>query len=194
MRYVFSIVALLLSIVLGYLLYNSIKEPIAFGSEKTKRESAVQSQLMKIRDAQNVYKLVTGKYAPNFDTLTQVLNTGKIEFVKKDRDPNFPDDQDKFITTSTFSPAIDSIKNLGIANVEDLRYVPFSNKKTQFNIDADTLRYQATLVHVVEVGTTYDKFMGEFADDKYKKYDKNFDKFQSVKFGDMTKPTTSGNW
>jgi hypothetical protein len=71
--------------------------------------------------------------------------------------------------------------------------VPYTENQL-FDIKADTLTYQSNLVNVVEVGTRYKDFMGEYADPKYKKYAKFYDPEHMLKFGDMNSPNTSGNW
>lgn len=195
MRKVINLVLILITMLLAYWLYASIREPIAFHQERDKRKDAVIATLKKIQIAQDVYRLVTGKYASNFDTLASVINTGKIEVAKLEADPSDPTNQDKFIKTVTYTMAKDSLFSLlGKAfNVDSLRYIPYANGKA-FDIDADTLTHQSSLVNVVQVGTRYKEFMGEFANPSFKKYDKFYDPEKLIKFGDMNSPNTNGNW
>lgn len=192
MKYIFNILLVLVIAALAYMLYNSIKEPIAFGAAKTKRVNAVVEKLKKIRTAQELYRGMHGDFANSFDSLAYHLRTGQIEFVKLEDDPNDPDPE-KFIRTVSYSPAIDTVKALGLGNLDSLRFVPYTNGE-QFFINADTVTYQQTLVSVVEVGTKYNKFMGPFADSRYQKYDGSYDPQATIKFGDMSKPSLSGNW
>lgn len=53
--------------------------------------------------------MVTGKYADNFDTLSSVLNSGKIEILKLEADPTDPTNQDKFIKSVSYREAKDSL-------------------------------------------------------------------------------------
>lgn len=194
MTKVINIALILVTIVLTYWLYASIKEPIAFNSELEKRKLAVIAHLKKIQIAQDVFRMVSGKYANSFDTLSSVLENGKIELIKLEADPSDPTNQDKFVRSVSFVAAKDTIKSLlGDINISDLRYIPFTDKKV-FDIDADTLTHQNNLVNVVEVGTKYKDFMGVFADPKYKKYAKFYDPEKVLKFGDMNSPNTNGNW
>lgn len=195
MRKVINIVLILLTIVLAYWLYSSVREPIAFHAELDKRKDEVIKSLKKIQIAQDVYRMVTGKYANNFDSLASVLNSGKIEIVKLEADPSDPTNQDKFIKSLSYREAKDSLFNLlgGPINLDSLRYVPFTAGKT-YDIDADTITHQNTLVNVVQVGTRYKEFMGEYASPTYKKYDKYYDPEKLIKFGDMNSPNTNGNW
>ena len=190
MRYAISFLLVLLIGFLAYMLFANIKEPITFHAEKTAREEVVFNKLDQIRESQTIFKDITGKFAHDFDTLISVLKTDSIEFVKVIGDP---DSEDEFITTYTYSPAIDSIRAMGI-NLDSLRYVPFSSTGKHFDIKADTITYQQTLVHVCEVGTRYKEFMGKYASEKFARYDNLYKPSGQVKFGNMEKPTLNGNW
>lgn len=190
MRLIISFVLAAIVAFLAYMLYANIKEPITFHAEKTAREEVVYKKLDQIRDSQTIFKDITGKFAHNFDTLAAVLKTDSIEFVKVIGDP---DSADEFITTYTYSPAIDSIRAMGI-NLDSLRYVPFSATGKSFDIQADTITYQQTLVHVCEVGTRYKEFMGKYSSEKFARYDNLYKPSGQVKFGNMEKPTLNGNW
>ncbi|HAI57984.1 MAG TPA: hypothetical protein DCW83_05585 [Saprospirales bacterium] len=192
MKNVFKILIYLLAILLAYILYSSIKEPIKFQAAKQARKAVVVKQLEDIRTAQEIYRSITGEFAGDFDTLSTTLRNGQIPFIVLSEDPEFPGDSEKFLTDTTYASAVDSIMSLGI-NLDSLRYVPFSGGKT-FDIAADTLTYQSTLVNVVEVGTYWKDFMGKYADPKYAKYDQSYEPAKRIKFGDLNKPNISGSW
>ena len=191
MRLAINLLFVLLAIGLAYVLYGTIKEPVKFQAEKTLREQAVADKLMKIRKAQEYYRAITGEFAHNFDTLKQVLNTGTFKIVKVEGDPDDPSGG-KVIYTEIEKSAKDSLASLKFS-VENLETIPYTDGMS-FDIQADTTTYQNTLVHVVEVGTKRANFMGEFADPRFAKYDNSYDPNSVIKFGDMSKPNTSGNW
>ncbi len=190
MRLGINILLTLVILFLAFLLYNSIKEPIAFKAQKDLRSDAVKNRLMDIRTAQEHFRDIKGEFAENFDTLSYVLKTDsfKIENIMDDPDS---EDPEAFITETTFKSAIDSINKLDI-NLDSLRYVPFSD--TQFKIETDTLTYQKTLVNVLEVSTRWKDFMGEFGSERFMKYDNSYEPNNIFKFGDMSKPNLGGNW
>jgi hypothetical protein len=192
MRYVINTILILVIALLAYMLYSSIKEPIAFGEAKDYRKAKVVRKLENIRTAQEIYRTITGQFASSFEALSYTLKNDSIPFEKIIGDPDDPTNADKFQRFLTYSPAIDSIKALGI-NLDSLQFIPFSNGMT-FDIEADTIEYQKTTVSVVEVGTKWKNFMGKFADPKYGKYDSRYDPNKTIKFGDMMKPNISGNW
>jgi len=193
MKYLINIILLLIVAFLGYLLYTSIKEPIAFGETKDRRQNVVVDKLREIRTAQEIYRSIKGQFAGSFDSLAYTLKTDSIPFVKIIGDPDDPTNQDKFQKTITYSAAYDSIKALGI-NLDSLKYVPYADNGATFEIAADTIEYQKTTVGVVEVGTKWKTFMGKYGDKRFSKYDASYDPNKTLKFGDMNTPNISGNW
>jgi hypothetical protein len=195
MKRVINIGLVLIFCVLGYWLYLSIQDPIAFRAEREKRKDAVIQTLKKLQIAQDIYRSVTGTYANNFDTLFSVLMTKEISVEKLEADPTDPTNQDKFIKTIIKKSAKDSIFTLlgGPTNLDSLRYIPYGDGKI-FEIAADTIRQQNSLVNVVQVGTRYKDFMGPYADPRYKKYDALYDPEKLIKFGDLNSANTNGNW
>ncbi len=193
MRIVINIILLLVTIGLAYLLYSSIREPIEFKKERTRREEAVIAQLIKIRTAQERFRDITGVFAPNFDTLEKVLTTGKFKIISVIGDLDDPNFKGVVKYDTFYQPAIDSIKSLGI-DLATLPFVPFTDGKQKFEMTADTLTYQGTLVPVVECKVQRKHFMGKFASPSFAKYDKAYDPESYLKFGNMTQPNLSGNW
>ncbi|RLD18654.1 MAG: hypothetical protein DRI69_09915 [Bacteroidetes bacterium] len=194
MKIVINLLLVGLICLLGYLLYDNIKEPIEFQKEKTRRERAVVAKLMTIRQTQEFYRTITGSFSNNFDTLAFVLSTEDFMIINVMGDPDDPNFDISQITYDTsYFPAIDSLNAMGI-DLDSLRFVPFAPKGTTFKIQADTIEYQKTMVHVVEVGVIRKLFMGEYGDERFKKYDSRYKPNQLLKFGDMNTPNTAGNW
>ena len=79
MRIVIKILLGVAIVVLGYLVVESIMEPIRFNKEKKKREDATIQNLKDIRTAEVAYKAKYEEYTGSFDTL--------INFVKFDSFP-----------------------------------------------------------------------------------------------------------
>ncbi|MEL6358613.1 MAG: hypothetical protein AAFQ01_01590 [Bacteroidota bacterium] len=182
-----------MAIFIGFLLYQSIKEPIAFKNDREVREDAVKERLKDIRTVQEMFQDVTGKYAHTFDTLESVVRTDTFTRIRVMGDPDDP----TFTGEITFDTirtraVIDSVNALGI-NLDNLRFVPFGEDEATFNIEAKVIDYENTRQPVVQVGTTYDVFMGRY-DARFKRYDNKYDPNQVIKFGDLTKPSVSGSW
>jgi hypothetical protein len=191
MKIVINLFLILISAALAYLIALNIKEPISFDKALKQRQGAVVQQLEKIRNAQEIYKKITGEYAPTFDTLKTVLKTSDIELYKIIGD--IDDEKSEAKIETIFVKAIDSLASLSI-NIDSLTYVPYGTDNASYTMKADTLTYQNTLVNVVEVGIPYNQFMGKFSDNRYRKYNRSYDPDSKLKFGDMNSPNTAGNW
>ena len=192
MRLIINLILIALCFVLVWILYSSIREPIKFKAVKETRDDAVIAKLVEIRKAQDCYRSITGKFAPDFDSLSYVLKNGQFKIIQVFGDPDDPSNTAAIRYDTIFKPAIDSMRVLGIV-LDSLRYVPYG-EGVVFDIQADTLTYQKTLVNVVQVGVQKRKYMGEFADAKYRKYDHLYDPDAIIKFGNMGTPNLSGNW
>ncbi len=192
MRNIFNVILILLIAFLAYLLYANVKEPIAFQAEKKLRKDAVTAQLDKIRKSQEMFRGITGEFAKDFDTLAYVLKNDSFKIENIVEDPSDPSNTELFKTIVSYIYAKDSVETLGF-NLDSIKYIPYTDGGI-FNMEADTLTYQKTLVSVVEVGTKWKNFMGEYADPKFQKYDQSYDPNKTIKFGDLSKPNLGGNW
>lgn len=194
MRLVINLILIAIVAFLVYALYSSIREPIAFKTEKERRERLVVDKLIKIRTAQEAYRDITGEFAPNFDTLAYVLENDSFKIVKVIGDPDDPNFTGEITYDTAYQPAVDSMRNLlGMRSFDSLRYIPFTRGKT-FDISANVIDYQSTEVPVVEVGTPRETFMGRFADPRFARYDQGYDPSEPIKFGNLYAPNLSGNW
>ncbi|MFK7949454.1 MAG: hypothetical protein AB8G11_17815 [Saprospiraceae bacterium] len=195
---ILNIVLTLMFFGLVYVLVDLIRTPIDFQKQKDTRERAVATQLKKLRTAQQAYRSITGKYAPDFDTLSDVLTNGQFEIVTVVGDA----DAGEAVTRSTsYVIAADSMAKLGInTTVDSLSYVPFGSENAAFKMEAKEIEYQSTTVQVVEVKIPWKDFMGKYADAKYQRYDATYnptdpsEKNYFLKFGDLNKPTLNANW
>ena len=193
MRKLFSLGFLVLAFVLGYLLYQSIEEPIDFANERSLRDDAVVEQLETIRSTQEMFRDITGQFAHNFDTLRQVLRNEDFLQVQVIGDPDDPNFTGEITYDTTRIAAIDSVRALGI-DLDQLDVVPYTDGQARFDIEADIIEYQSTEVPVVQVGVPRNKYMGKYADARFKRYDQRYEPNAAIKFGDLSKPSLAGNW
>lgn len=191
------VINLVLLAIIGFLLYavvGTIREPILFKSEKERRERVVVEKLRKIRTAQEAYRDITGEFAPNFDTLSYVLENGQFKVVQVFGDPDDPNFQGEITYDTLYVAARDTmLKTLGVADFHELARVPFG-EGAEFEINAEIIDYQKSKVPVVEVGVQRKVFMGRFGDPKFRRFDQRFDPESLLKFGNMFSPNLSGNW
>ena len=210
MRRVIQILFVLIIIVLGYLIVESIMEPIRFNQEVETRERATIDRLIDIREAQKAYKDVYRQYTSSFDTLIAFVDTGSFTVVKADGDipeewldeMGFEKAREKALAEGVISrepiqvPVLDSLFNPGFAT-DSLRYVPFTEGVT-FKMDAGKLLTSSNLtVQVVETSCLYDDLLNEMDRQlvvNYKDERMKIVGFEGVKFGSMEEGTLTGNW
>jgi hypothetical protein len=210
MRRVIQILFVLIIIVLGYLIVESIMEPIRFNQEVDSRERATIDRLIDIREAQKAYKDVYKKYTSSFDTLIAFVDTGSFTLVKAEGD--IPEDwldemgfdkaREKALKEGIISrepiqvPVLDSLFNPGFST-DSLRYVPFTEGVT-FVMNAGKLLTSSNLtVQVVETFCLYDDLLNEMDRQlvvNYKDERMKIVGFEGVKFGSMEEGTLTGNW
>lgn len=158
MKKLLTLVILPLCIIaLGYLLYSSITQPVKFNDERDHRKAVAIERLKDIRTLQVAFKSAKGYYAPTMDTLIDFYYNGKIITIKqigstddsvavlhtqavKKANKKITDEElykmylngDKNLIISLPMPT--AVKDSIFAsrtnfNVEDLRYIPFTNKQ-----------------------------------------------------------------
>ena len=136
-------------IFLGYKCYESIKIPQQFKVIKEQRYARIADRLKDIRTAQETYKGVYGKYTGSFDTL---INFIKYDSVKVVRSIGSLSDEDlekgiteaqaikegRIVRDTVKQGALETIFNKDYP-IDDLRYVPFTKRKYQFNMGASSI-------------------------------------------------------
>lgn len=190
MKTIIHLLLFLVSLGLMYALYSTIKEPIQFKTQYSKRSEAVVDKLKDIRTAQKLYRTITDTFADNFADLENVLSTGRFQIIQVQGDRDAIGAQVTYDTI--YVAAKDSLAALHL-DVKSLKTIPFTDNK-QFEIYASKVDQQGITIPVVEVSAKWGDFMGEYGDPKYKKYDKKFSPTNRLKFGSRRKANLSGNW
>lgn len=184
-------------VALGYMVYESVMEPVRFNKEKQQREKVVIERLKDIRNSQFVFKQLTGAYAPNFDTLIKFLKVAEIPVVKIIPDPNDTTYTLTINDTVGYIKVADSLFN----KYENFTYsflttVPFSNGD-MFAMQADTIERGGVEVHVFEAKapfTSYLKGMDEQTIINLISKFEDIERYPGLRVGSMTEPSSDGNW
>lgn len=188
---------LALSVLIGYLIWDSIESKIELTETVKVRNEVVQAKLEQIRDAQIEYKRVRGEYADSFEKLTDFLRNDSIVQVKMEGE--VPDsllgqeakalEMGIIRRDTTKIPVRDILFQDNFDNIVDsMPYVPFTDGKT-FAIDAGELEKGKVTVKVFAV-TAYlrDIYSG------LKTENEGYDMADSLSIGSMEEPKTNGNW
>lgn len=188
---------LALSVLIGYLIWDSIESKIELTETVKVRNGVVQAKLEQIRDAQVEYKRVRGEYADSFEKLTDFLKNDSIVQVKMEGE--VPDsllgqeakalEMGIIKRDTTKIPVRDILFQDNFnAIVDSMPYVPYTQGKT-FAIDAGEVEKGKVQVKVFVV-TAYlkDIYAGLKTDNE------GYDMADSLSIGSMEEPKTNGNW
>ena len=141
-----QIVLALVILGLVYVIAMEIHTPQAFNKELKQRNAAVIERLEDIRTAERAFKKKYQYFTGSFDTLINFVLNDTLEMERKfvDEDDSVAMAQlkragkkniEKFniaVIDTIFSP-----RKLSREDIENLRYIPFTDNKTQFLLDAE---------------------------------------------------------
>ncbi|MDE5624478.1 MAG: hypothetical protein K2I62_07770 [Alistipes sp.] len=210
MKRIIQIILALVIVALVYVIYDQISTPIRFDNELKTRKAQVIERIKDIRTAQRAYKSKYQRFTGDFDTLTAFILNDTLELERKIVD------EDDSVAMAALKKAgkkniekfkiavIDTIfapKVLTEADVEQLRYVPGTDNKTQYIMEAGIITTESKVViPVVECRAPYKMFLDTVAyrqefinlvDDEVN----NFNRYPGVKFGSMEAGNNeAGNW
>lgn len=194
-------------LLLAYMCYVSIMEPINFDAEKDLRESSIKTRLIDIRKAQIEYKNIHKVHAANFDELGKFLKEGKLPFLVKEG--VLTDEQlEKGMTEkeavkkglikrdTVWINAMDTLFGAGY-DVDAMRMVP--GTQVQFTMDTASLTSSTGYtVKVFEAGVKYDDYLGDLNKQlvfNLKDKAAKMEKFPGLRVGSLTEiNNNAGNW
>lgn len=197
-------------LLLTYMCYRSIMQPVEFDKEKAIRDNAIIARLIEIRDAQNEYKNVHKTNAGSFDDLEKFLNEQKLPFLLKEG--TLTDEQlEKGMTEqeavkqglivrdTIWVLAKDTLFGRSY-DVSKMRYVPaVPGEPIQFSMDTTTLisgsGYQ---IKVFESGVKFEDYLrGMDPQLRYNLIDRaeKQNRYPGLRVGSLTEiNNNAGNW
>lgn len=203
---VINIVLFAIIVVLAMQVIKSIQAPIKFNKEQKVRETQVVERLIDIRNAEVLYKNATSQYTNSFDSLIAFCQTAEIPIVKIVPDPDDTTFTRTINDTIGFVKVMDSLK-AGRDNfsINDIKWVPFSQPKQQFELEAGTIQRNGIGIPVFEARTPYEVYLATpgaaFSEkewnqrrDNAKAEKENINRYAGLKVGSMEEATTDGNW
>ncbi len=197
MKAVIQFVLFIIIVALGYMVYDSIMEPVRLNQEKNKREKAVVQRMKEVRSAELIYKQLNGKYIDKWDSLIQFIDSAEIPVVKIIPDPTDTTYTLTINDTVGFVRVYDSLFHSG--NKVDLNHfmiIPFSGSDT-IELHAGELDRGGVTVQVFEAKAPYSSYL-KGMDEQFvinlTAGKKDIDLYAGIKVGSMTEPSTDGNW
>ena len=198
-------------VILGliYVIYQQIATPIRFEKETNQRKALVIDRIKDIRTAERAFKTKYQHFTGDFDSLINFVLNEELELERKivDEDDSVGLAQLKKAgkkNVETFTIAvIDTIfapKTLTPDQVKELRYVPFTERKVQYILQAGQLTTgSGVVVPVVECRIPYKAFLDtvEYRQEIINMIDNqvnNFNRYAGVKIGTRENPNNeAGN-
>lgn len=182
------------AIVLAYFIYESIMGPVRFNKKVDARKDAVIQRLKDIRNSENMFNSINGRYTASFDTLISFIKEGQIPIIKLTARPGDSTFTNPIVDTVGYIAVIDSVFRDRESFVpENIQFIPFSDYKDEtpekFAISCDVVLKGNVPVNVIEVFAANKQFLKGL---NLKKH--NIDPEDGLRFGSMTDPTTDGNW
>ena len=185
---------------------QSIQAPIKFNTEQKMRETQVVERLIDIRNAEVLYKNANGMYTKSFDTLIMFCQTAEIPIVNIVPDPTDTTFTRTINDTIGYVAVMDSIKGKRSSfNINDLKWVPFSEPKQQYELEAGTISRNGIDIPVFEARTPYEVYLATpgaaFSEkewiqrrDNAKAERESINRYAGLKVGSMEEASTDGNW
>ena len=206
MKTILQIVLWIICVLLGYLIYKSVTGPIEFAKVKERRYADVIDRLKDIRNAQDAYKTVTGKYANDFNSLVAFVDTAKYTITQQRDssymayDKNYGIDLLQEVTltdTLGFVAVKDSLfKNSD--RYKTMMNVPHAQNNETFELKADVIEKSGYKVPVFEAKVEkkvvlYDQPADLLARENVQQ---NVEEVNgtAIRVGSLTEVSTSGNW
>ncbi|MDR1594812.1 MAG: hypothetical protein LBS43_10095 [Prevotellaceae bacterium] len=200
MKTIIQIILGVVAVVLAYLLYDSLMEPIRFKKAVEYRKDLVVQRLKDIRELQVAYKDNYGRYSGGFDTLINFYKYDSLKIVKQ---VGSWDDSiavaKKLVYTDTIRVAVKDtlFKNIAGFNIDSLAFVPIVHEPFELRA-ISYFSISKVVIPLFEAGVHNDVFLRgldrqlivNLNDD-----DKNKNKYPGVKVGSVTQPNNNaGNW
>ncbi|MBP5643668.1 MAG: hypothetical protein J6X10_05515 [Bacteroidales bacterium] len=187
----------LVAILLAYLVFDSIRQPVVFADKCREREVQVVQSLKDIRSTQVLFKQTYNRYTADFDSLIEYVKTGTLPVVNMVADPNDTTFTKTINDTVGYISVYDSLfakrENF---DINSMRTVPFSQDE-KFEMEAGYIMRGGLKVAVFEAKTPYKVYLWDLDQQRVNNRRaemEDLNKYAGLKVGSMDEPSLSGNW
>lgn len=204
MKKVIQILLVLVIIFLAWMLWRQFAQPLEFEKLRAQRNSEVISRLKDIRAAQRAFRQAHQRFTPSMDSLILFVQNDSMTFERAigSMDDSVALAEGRVSRVSFKIPVRDTIfagRKLTNADIENFRYIPFSDNK-EFLMDAGTLETgSGVVVPVFEAKAPFKDYLD--AEGYHQQLvnlidqSKTLDQYPGLRVGSMTAATNeSGNW
>lgn len=194
---IIKIVLAAVIVILTYLIYESVNQPIRFLKEKKIRDTEVVQNLKDIRNVQALYKAEKGHYTGSFDSLLEYIKVGEIPVVSVIPDPNDTTFTKTIKDTLGYVKVIDTLfKHHKSFDINQLPVIPFSGG-VKFEMAAGEIDRGGVKVSVFEVKAPFSVYLKGLDQQRINNLiasEEAIEKFAGLKVGSLEEPSTDGNW
>jgi len=190
---------------LGYMVYDSIMQPVRYQKATEDRENMVKERLNQIKVLQLEFKKIHNHYTADFDSLIDFYNNAEMPLILKSG--VVPDSLSEeqalkmgLITRDTSYVAMKDtlFKDVKDFEIENIMYVPFTHKKVKFEMENGTVERANFQIPVFEVRSYKKDYLAEINEQELLQNDlllmEADEKYPGLKLGSMVEPSTDGNW
>ena len=203
LRWIPSVLLLLLAVYLGYLIYDGIMKPINFNKQKVVKFEKVIKNLKIIRDAQVKYYEVNGVYTKDKEGLIKFIDTAQLALTetktiveKENKGGGVIIDVEKRVTdTIGYEPVLKYFKDRDYKNMFKVPGVP----NTEFEIEiGEVEKVQGLVVPTFRARTPKEGILKGMDESLIKQEKEAIEtdqiKGEYVSVGSLEEVTTGGNW
>ena len=187
----------LVAILLAYLVFDSIRQPVVFENVRKEREVQVVQSLKDIRSTQTLFKQTYNRFTGDFDSLAEYIKNGQLPVVNIVADPNDTTFTKTINDTVGFVSVYDSLfAKRDNFDINSLRVVPFSQGEV-FEMQAGYIMRGGLKVAVFEAKTPYKTYLWDLDQQRVnnlKAEQEDLSKYPGLKVGSMDEPSLNGNW
>ena len=189
----------LLIILLVYLVYDSVMQPVRFQKEVDRREAVAIDRLMSIRTLQEVYKESNRRFLSTTDSLIDFYKNGKITIVRQigSMDDSVAVAEGRVSRDSIEIMVRDTLLKGKGAMIDSISFIPFSGGK-RIHMESVIRKVSGIEIPLFEATMSYDDLLRGLDRQlvvNLKAEKEDMGQYPGLKVGDINNPhNNAGNW
>lgn len=206
-KFTIQAVLIVIAIVLAFLIYRSIMQPVHFNQNVDARKAVLVQQMKDIRKVQQEHKKAYGSYIPTGDSLIAFLRNGEVPYVKMiGTVPDSLTEEEavakgivsrETFTENAFAVLFPEHQSDKDAFLDQLMHVPFNESGKMIEMEAGFISKSGYQVPVFEAKVPYEYLLEGLNEQQITNkvaQEKTYNRYPGIKVGSMTEAITEGNW
>lgn len=189
----------LLIILLVYLVYDSVMQPVRFQKEVDRREAVAIDRLMSIRTLQEAYKEANRRFLSTTDSLIDFYKNGRITIVRQigSMDDSLAVAEGRVSRDSIEIMVRDTLLKGKGALIDSIKFIPFSGGK-RIHMESVIRKVSGIEIPLFEATMSYDDLLKGLDRQlvvNLKAEKEDMGQYPGLKVGDINNPNNNaGNW